>query len=1227
MSIKRIRLVVGGVAAALVAASALSAAAATTYYWTGAAGDGNFLNVANYSGNPFAAWGDYIVFTNTAPLSLHYPKDVNDMDRWPAKIYVRNADVYLGREEGSAEKTAKLQNQLYPEIFVEAGAVFSVTNSIIPYNANARFSKTGDGVLEMCGSFDKSGNFTNATVAAGTMRIIAANGIAGSIASKRITVKGGARFELVGRSDTNMLSPTQRIVLEKDAVMSLNGSTVWCSDVSGEGDVVAVEGRDATLQMQFGGSTNTVFGFDGTFSGPLWLVSVGSTAKRFILKSEDALANIKGLGIPDAFTWKAGVTRPTIHRVTGNYTPSGSLRLEDENGDPITVVTKIETPSTLGAVGAGDLVITNSGEIALRGSNYKATGLLRAGEGTILKLSTGASNGTGDFDFVDGNPSRLDVDAGGMLNFCGTVSNVVAIPVTGAGTVQVASVAKRFEDFRANVRQFLGDARVEFAGGDGAIRAWKGHGGAARVHRFSGGRYIGYRDGFAPVDPASVLTWPRGVEFTGASGWYSVENTGAELHTVFGSGHKNMFLRGGRTFVYGDCSLSSSKNAIADGGNAQLEFDGGELVFRRTSSSVAYHLVSTTTRNLTSVRIGAKGGRLTIDNPVPGSRMDLYFESEMVTQTNTAAAGLLDVSGYSSVWFSKPLLTDGGLRVAGGRLVLQPGLSADTTAFLGTGDFMLDNACTLYQKDWKTDGDLHLATDAGSAFRFFGASRFGARLDWSITQGQTVTAGALARGEKGAVLLLSDAQYATWGDKTKFFVTGGVATDEASGLPHLPVIIGTDLTHHFAEYDAACGMKVYSRYATSLDAGKDAVVLLSDNPTLSGTAQVAGVRVEDYRNITVKDGARLVVGNGTDPAMILFGSSGRLYGSGTIDFGTSEGVLVAGNTYKSDPHDVRPSFAGSNGLSILGFSCGETDSKLRLSGASTYTGGTWINGVEVFADNAQAFSSGTVQVGNASPTGGRVRLNVADGVFANAFSLGGVGPQDTALGHEKNGCLCFDKSGEISGAVELRHAARVAVAEDVEGKISGTVSGDRLQVYDSTGVLELAGANVHTGGTAVVSAKLAIRSAAALGTGELLLDNGTLICRNATDMTVANGLSGVGTVQMLGAGKVSFSGATDGFTGTLDVAGRSLRVDALEPFAGVTNSVRKYAELTLAAPGAYRLDPSLVGGRVGIVLEKGATLDVGGGTLNVFNFIGDTADVNGTVVSEGGPKGLTLIVR
>ena len=67
--------------------------------------------------------------------------------------------------------------------------------------------------------------------------------------------------------------------------------------------------------------------------------------------------------------------------------------------------------------------------------------------------------------------------------------------------------------------------------------------------------------------------------------------------------------------------------------------------------------------------------------------------------------------------------------------------------------------------------------------------------------------------------------------------------------------------------------------------------------------------------------------------------------------------------------------------------------------------------------------------------------------------------------------------------------------------------------------------------------------------------------------------------------------------------------------------------LTLAANGDYALDPDAVHGVFSLVLEDGASLDLGGETLVVRRFTGDRSAVDGEIVETNPLKGLRILVR
>ena len=103
--------------------------------------------------------------------------------------------------------------------------------------------------------------------------------------------------------------------------------------------------------------------------------------------------------------------------------------------------------------------------------------------------------------------------------------------------------------------------------------------------------------------------------------------------------------------------------------------------------------------------------------------------------------------------------------------------------------------------------------------------------------------------------------------------------------------------------------------------------------------------------------------------------------------------------------------------------------------------------------------------------------------------------------------------------------ARFAAFPGVKGVVSGVVSGDRLEVAFSKGVVELDGANTYTGGTRVAHATLALGRGDSAGTGAIELEGGTLRFVNDDAIVFTNDLSGTGRIEFAGRGTVTLAGA------------------------------------------------------------------------------------------------------
>ena len=493
-----------------------------------------------------------------------------------------------------------------------------------------------------------------------------------------------------------------------------------------------------------------------------------------------------------------------------------------------------------------------------------------------------------------------------------------------------------------------------------------------------------------------------------------------------------------------------------------------------------------------------------------------------------------------------PFLLSGPVTVRDGRLLLArysaswaPDL-ATHPSFFGTGDFTLDCGVIDYTSMSGTDlgeSTLRLASGDGSAMRIRGSSLVNFRYSTANTV-QHVVAGAEDAGEnsvlaceRGGALFLRDTGLVFDGSGSTFKVNGGVATNDATTLVKAPVFSdnasGGNGTLSFMCYDADKGFCEFTDYKADLSAGENAVVGGKIWPTLAAnaTAHIAALSLGEWASLTLNEGSRLMIGNGTDPACLLLSYGANVSGAGTIDFGSSEGVIAVGNMREaaatgSGGHTLPCRLTGSGGVSYVappryGFRM------VCVSGDNDYTGETHISAATVVARSATAFSSGDVHIDGGYRNGGKIVFD-RPLAFANAFHASGAGHRLNEYDRDFFGCgaLSFLTNDVVlAGAVELKAKTVVsALPAGAEGVLSGVVSGDRLAVMHGEGRVVLSGANTYTGGTEVVEATLVLAGPSpSLGTGRLELDDGTIVMENTSPVLFANAVEGTGTIKIKGA--------------------------------------------------------------------------------------------------------------
>ena len=665
------------------------------------------------------------------------------------------------------------------------------------------------------------------------------------------------------------------------------------------------------------------------------------------------------------------------------------------------------------------------------------------------------------------------------------------------------------------------------------------------------------------------------------------------------------------------------------------------------------------------LKVGSNGARFGSINQEDGANLYVGLNIPLAAETENGDGGVT-VEGRAIYRISKPFELTGDVRVVGGGVALVDSADTATTPqFFGAGSFALRNSALTYQQ-CSSDKGLQLATATGKGLAYEGGGMIRFRRANGGSSGgdfannadnyskQTLVSGPLSRTGKGSVLYLWDGvnQYVGADGASKYTVSGGVANG-LSGAVAQPVIGTKNYDQTFLSYDADDGFKEFSGYASVSDATtSSSIVDITATATLSSSKAVGGLRMM-YSDLSLSSGVTLSVGDGTNPAIVLLNnrstqSTATIKGAGTLDFGTSEGLVALNRTSSmSSPARIDCTIAGSGGLSVVAPLDGGVH-VLGLGGANVFTGGTFVNGAFACPTNSSAFSSGMVTLGDGDAAGGGLLMATEGLVVPNAMRIAGRGPISTLDASMTYGAVIFTKSGELSGNVEVYAPVRLcARGNGVRGTFSGSLSGDSVRLWSCTGEIAFSGVNTYTGGTAVVSSTLALSGNGTAGTGGIVLDRGTLRVENTAAKTIPNTVSGIGTLALAGSGAVTFSSlaSEEGCGFALDVCGGERQLaGSLADIASITNSSSARGVLVVTSDGAWSGE---VHSNVGIgvatgvrfllgadatlpadarlYLADGATLDLDGETRTVRTVYGNGMVVNGTL-NETNPRGGAILI-
>jgi autotransporter-associated beta strand protein len=323
----------------------------------------------------------------------------------------------------------------------------------------------------------------------------------------------------------------------------------------------------------------------------------------------------------------------------------------------------------------------------------------------------------------------------------------------------------------------------------------------------------------------------------------------------------------------------------------------------------------------------------------------------------------------------------------------------------------------------------------------------------------------------------------------------------------------------------------------------------NDAANSNGAAGGSGIVVVRYLGDAIATGGTVTAGTGSSAGYTLHTFTS---GTDTLAFDAIAATLSG---------DI----GGAGGFTW------DTPGTLTLSGTNTYSGGTILSAGTLTAGSASAFGSGTITLASGTT------IDLGDYAISNTITNNGgtiLNAGNYGGSQSVDGDATF--SGDVGGTVQIGNGG--------VGRFQGQVGG-RVEIA-AGGIAEL-------------------DDSASVGSAAEFVTNGTLRANRATDLTIDRPISGTGSLQKQGAGRLVLSG-TNTYTGGTDVDAGALVVNG-----SILGDVALAAGSRLGGSGSIA---GTVGG-AGVfspgnspgIIEVGS-IDPSAGTSYMLEFTGSLAD-------------------